>query len=113
MRVAALAPAVRRFVADACLVALRLTGWAAVTLLAALGCFVVLFLMLGNFEAAGFFAHLDNLARRFAEADAARRSHFLTLVAWVSVALVLVVTACRMRSLAAVFRISPGASSHA
>ncbi|MET0504185.1 MAG: hypothetical protein ABWZ85_02570 [Luteibacter sp.] len=96
--------------ADACVIGLRLSGWAAVTLLAALGCFVLLFLMLGNFEAAGFFSHLDNLARRFAEADAARRSHFLTLVGWVSVALVLVVTACRMRSLLAVFRLSPGVS---
>jgi hypothetical protein len=103
----------RGLVPDTCLVSLRLAGWSAVTLLATSGCFVVLFLMLGNFEADGFFAQLDNLARRFVQADPARRAQFLSLVARVALVLLAVVSACRWRSLVAVFRLTPGAPSHA
>ena len=113
IRPESITPAARRLMSMSCLVALRLTGWSAVTLLAALGCFVVLFLMLGNFEAYGFFAHLDNLARRFVEADAGRRAGFLALVAKAAVLLLAVMTACRGRSLAAVFGIAPGGSADA
>ena len=103
---------------DTCLVTLRLVGWAAVTLLATSGCFVVLFLMLGNFEAHGFFAQLDNLARRFVEADAGRRAQFLSLLTRVALVLLAVISACRWRSLVAAFCLtpgepSPGAPSHA
>jgi hypothetical protein len=113
IRLGSLPPALPRLGSDACLVALRLAGWSVVTLLATLGCFVLVFLILGNFEPNGFFAHLDNLAGRFLEADGVRRTGFVALVLKVAALLLAIMTACRWRSLTAVFRISPGGSSHA
>jgi hypothetical protein len=86
---------------DLCFVVLRLAGWGAVTLLAAAGCLVLAFLMLGGFTAEGFFANLDNLASRFAAADAGRRERFLDLVLVATTMLAAAVAACRWRSLAA------------
>lgn len=97
---------------DACLVALRLAGWSAVTLLATLGCLVLVFLMLGNFSAEGFFAQLDNLARRFLAADPGRREQFLSLAATLAGILLAAVAAFRRHSLAAVFRLSPKDVTH-
>ena len=85
---------------DLCLLLLRVTGWLSVTLLASAGCLVLLFAMLGGFTADGFFAHLDNLASRFAAADAERRGQFLSLVRVALVVLILAVAASRWRSLA-------------
>ena len=94
-------PSVARLrVADACLLSLRLVGWLSVTLLAAAGCLVLLFAMLGGFTAEGFFAHLDNLASRFAAADTARREQFLDLAKLAAAGLAAGIAACRWRSLA-------------
>jgi hypothetical protein len=57
-------------------VGLRLTGWAAVTLLASLGLVTLLFVTLGGFTPSGTMAQLDNLASRYVAADAARRAQF-------------------------------------
>lgn len=82
-----------------CLIALRLAGWSAVTLLTAAGSLVLLFAMLGEYTAEGFFAHLDNLASRFAAADAERRAAFLALSRNVLLIALAVVAAARWRSL--------------
>lgn len=92
---------------DACLVSLRLAGWSAVTLLAALGCFVLFFIMLGDFSAEGFFAQLDNLASRFVEAQPGRRAQFLNLAAIASGIVLAAVAISRRHSLGAVFRAVP------
>lgn len=107
--VSLIAGGARRALPDACLVLLRLSGWATVTALAALGCFVVFFLMLGGFSADGFFSHLANLARRFVEADAARRTQFLSLAGVVTLVLIAIVGACRWRSLLKSFSIQDAA----
>ena len=88
---------------DLCLLMLRLAGWATVTLLAAAGCLVLFFAMLGGFTAQGFFAHLANLATRFGAADPHRRDAFLALARLVGAAAVAVIAACRWRSLARSF----------
>lgn len=97
---------------DACLVALRLTGWSAVTMLATLGCLMLLFLMLGNFSAEGFFAQLDNISRRFLEADPGRREQFLFFAAAVAGVLLTAMVLSRRHSLAAVFRLSSEDANH-
>ena len=93
----------RRLFADACYVALRVTGWLAVTSLAAMGIYVLFFLALGNISAKGFFAQLANLGNRFTAADALRRESFLSLVGTVSTVLFLIVATARFRSLLAIF----------
>lgn len=65
---------------DALFVGLRLAGWAATTLLAALGTGLLVFLILGSFSFAGLMLQLDNLASRFVAADTARRSEFEAIV---------------------------------
>ena len=57
-------------------VGFRLAGWAAVTLLAAAGLFVLVFAAFGNFTLSGFFLQVANLADRFGAADEARRTAF-------------------------------------
>ena len=86
---------------DLCLVVLRLAGWVAVTLLAAAGCLVLFFAMLGGFTAQGFFTHLDNLASRFVAADQVRRAAFLSSGRDTGVAVIALVAVCRWRSLRA------------
>ena len=89
------------FAANACYLALRLTGWLAVTGLATLGLFVVFFLLLGDMGADGFFAQLANLANRYGAAEPARQASFLDLVGTVAAILFAGVAAARWRSLAA------------
>lgn len=93
------------FAQDLCLVALRLSGWLAVTGLAALGCFVLAFLAIGGLSVEQALLHLDNMAGRFAEADPARRAAFvgqLTVVAAIAFG---VIAFCRRRAIAALFLI--------
>ena len=99
--------AVRQIGADLCYVALRLSGWLAVSLLTTLGLFVLFFMALGNMSAEGFFAQLANLGERFVAADLARRSSFMSLVTTVSAILFLAVGMTRLRSLLAIFSL-PG-----
>lgn len=56
--------------------ALRLTGWLAVTVLAALGILVFIVFAFGNFTVLGTMYQLDNLASRYVAADAARQAQF-------------------------------------
>lgn len=98
--------------ADVCLVSLRLAGWLLVTLLATAGSLVLLFMMLGGFSAEGFFAHLDNLASRFATADQARRDQFLQLARVALAILASGMAACRWRLLARILS-APGETRHA
>lgn len=67
----------RRAVADTSYVALRFSGWLAMTTLAALGVTVLFFLMLGNFTPLGFFSQVANLGSHFVAADAAQRATFI------------------------------------
>ena len=66
---------------DALFVALRLAGWGATTLLAAIGAGLLVFFALGGFTFAGLVLQLGNLASRFSAADAARRGEFEAIVA--------------------------------
>jgi len=61
--------------------ALRLTGWLAVTGLAAMGLLAFIFFALGNFSVPGTMLQLDNLASRYVAADAARQAQFNGLLA--------------------------------
>jgi len=67
----------RRAIADTSYIALRFSGWLAMTTLAALGVTVLFFLMLGNFTPLGFFSQVANLGSHFVAADAARRATFV------------------------------------
>ena len=96
----------RQMAADLCYLALRLAGWLAVTVLTTLGLYVLFFMALGNMSAEGFFAQLANLGDRFVAADAIRRSSFVSLLATLSAALFLLVSAARLRSLLAIFSFS-------
>ncbi len=98
--------AVRQMGADLCYVALRLSGWLAVSLLTTLGLYVLFFMALGNMSAEGFFAQLANLGDRFVAADPTRRSSFMSLVTTVSAILFLAVSIARLRSLLAIFSLS-------
>lgn len=80
-------------------VALRLSGWLIVTLLAMLGCYVLAFLMIGGFDPLLVFTHVDNLASRYISADQVRRASFATLTAQSAVVLFAVVAIARRGSL--------------
>ena len=96
----------RQVGADLCYIALRVSGWLVVSLLATLGLYVLFFMALGNMSAEGFFAQLANLGDRFGAADPARRGSFMSLLTTVSAALFILVSAARLRSLLAVFSLS-------
>jgi hypothetical protein len=56
--------------------ALALTGWFATTLLAAAGCFVVLFVMAGNGSLGGFFEQVGLLSQHYLSAVPVERGAF-------------------------------------
>lgn len=93
------------FAQDLCLVALRLSGWLAVTGLATLGCFVLAFLAIGGLSAEPALLHLDNMAGRFAEADPARRAAFVGQLKAAAGFVFAVMAICRRRAIAALFLI--------
>lgn len=62
--------------AATCYIALRLTGWLAVTLACVAACWALLFVMLGEFTFSGFALHLDNFAARYVAANPARQDAF-------------------------------------
>lgn len=66
----------RGHVADAAYVALACTSWVAGNLLAALGALVALLLVLCGGDLDMFFFQLNNLTRRYVEADLGRRAAF-------------------------------------
>jgi hypothetical protein len=55
---------------------LRLAGWTAVTLLAALGVVSLMAFAIGSFTVPGTMLQLDNLVQRYLAADEARRAQF-------------------------------------
>lgn len=99
--------ALRPILADLCYFALRLAGWLALTALATLGLYALLFMALGAFTVDGFFAHLANLSTRFGEADAARQTLFVRQLSVVTLVLFLAVSTARYRSFLAVFSGAP------
>jgi hypothetical protein len=62
--------------ADGCYLALRLTGWLAVTLGCVAALWLLLFAALGNFSFSGTVLQIDNFASRYVAADAARQDRF-------------------------------------
>lgn len=71
---------VRQLAQDAAYVALSTLMWAGGVVLGVLGCGMLVFLLLSGGNMEGFFFHIDNLASRYVEADAARRAAFNDLV---------------------------------
>lgn len=66
----------RSRVADTCYIALRLTGWLAVTLGCVAALWLLLFAALGNFGFSATVLQLDNFASRYVAADGARQDRF-------------------------------------
>jgi len=66
----------KAFTGKASYLCVELSAWFTFNLFCALGLFVIFFAALGGFELEGFFAHLANIANRFADAGEARRSSF-------------------------------------
>lgn len=98
----------RRAIADTSYVALRFSGWLAMTTLAAMGVTVLFFLMLGNFTPLGFFSQVANLGTRFVAADQARRAAFgdQLFVVWLVAFGIVAVT--RVRLLGAIITSTKG-----
>lgn len=97
-----------RAIADTSYVALRLSGWLAMTTLAAMGVTVLFFLMLGNFTPLGFFSQIANLGSHFVSADAARRATFVSDLRFVGALIFGVVALLRWQLLAEIISLSKG-----
>jgi hypothetical protein len=69
-------PPSRSRVADTCYLALRLTGWLAVTLGCVAALWLLFFVALGNFGFSATVLQLDNFASRYVAADGARQDRF-------------------------------------
>ncbi len=83
-----LPPALSRTrLADACYLALRLSGWLAVTLGCVAALWLLFFVALGNFSFSGTVLQLDNFASRYVAATSARRGRFRLLFWLASAAL--------------------------
>ncbi len=85
--------------ADGCYVALRLTGWLAVTLGCVAALWLLFFAALGNFSFSGTVLQLDNFASRYVAADAARQDRFRLFFWLASAALFAVLAFFRRHSL--------------
>lgn len=85
--------------ADACYLALRLTGWLAVTLGCVAALWPLFFAALGNFSFSGTVLQLDNFASRYVAADAARQDRFRLFFWLASAALFAVLAFFRRHSL--------------
>lgn len=85
-------PRARSRLADGCYLALRLTGWLAVTLGCVAALWLLLFAALGNFSFSGTVLQLDNFASRYVAADTARQDRF-RLFFWLASAAVFAVLA--------------------
>lgn len=69
-----LAPSAAK-VQDACHTGLCLAGWLVVNICCTGAVWLALFVVLGQFTLTGTLLHLDNFARRYLAADAARQAH--------------------------------------
>lgn len=85
--------------------ALRLTGWLALNLLAASGMLAILVLAIGNFRLKGMMLQLANLATRYVAASAARQEQFNLVVAVVFGVAFLIL--CLLRCSSALAMIEP------
>ena len=71
-----LAPALASRFADACYLALRVTGWLAVTSACVAALWLLFFVMLGDFSFAGTVMQIENFASRYVAASAERQDRF-------------------------------------
>ena len=62
--------------ADGCYLALRVTGWLAVTSACVAALWLLFFVMLGDFSFAGTVLQIENFASRYVAASAERQDHF-------------------------------------
>jgi hypothetical protein len=85
--------------ADACYLALRVTGWLAVTLACVASLWLLFFVMLGDFSFAGTVLQLENFASRYVAADGARQDRFRLLFWLASTGLFVLVAFFRRHSL--------------
>ncbi|MCW1384995.1 hypothetical protein OLX02_19450 [Novosphingobium sp. KCTC 2891] len=85
--------------ADACYLALRLSGWLAVTLGCVAALWLLVFAALGNFSFSGTVLQLNNFASRYVAADAARQDRFRLFFWLASAALFAVLAFFRRHSL--------------
>lgn len=69
--------------ADACYLALRVTGWLVVTSACVAALWMLFFVMLGDFSFGGTVLQIDNFASRYVAADDARQDRF-RLVFWLA-----------------------------
>lgn len=78
---------------------LRAMGWTATNLLVVLGLFVCFLALLGNLSFDGLLLQTNNLAVRYLEADAGRRSSFQWSLMGLTAVLFLIVGTLRWRAL--------------
>lgn len=85
--------------ADGCYLALRVTGWLAVTSACVAALWLLFFVMLGDFSFAGTVLQIENFASRYVVADGARQDRFRLLFWLASAALFVLVAFFRRHSL--------------
>lgn len=84
---------------DACYLALRVTGWLAVTSACVAALWLLFFVMLGDFSFAGTVLQIENFASRYVVADVARQDRFRLMFWLASAALFVLVAFFRRHSL--------------
>jgi hypothetical protein len=94
----------RLALADACYLTIALSGWLATTMLATMGLFVMLFLLVGNGDLIGMFEQIDQFARHYIAADPATRGPFDARLRIVLAAVFGITAVFRGGSLVAVFK---------
>lgn len=93
--------------ADACYLALRVTGWLAVTSACVAALWLLFFVMLGDFSFAGTVLQLENFASRYVAADGARQDRFRLLFWLASAGLFVLMAFFRRHSLGRVAANTP------
>jgi hypothetical protein len=85
-------------------VGLSVAGWCATTLLAAAGCFAVLFMMAGNGSLSGFFEQLNLLASHYLSAPPPARASFDGYLGYAALATVFLCGLFRRGALISIFK---------
>jgi hypothetical protein len=83
---------------------LAVTGWCATTLLAAAGCFAVLFMMAGNGSLSGFFEQLNLLSSHYLSAPPRARASFDGYLGYAALATVFLCGLLRRGALISIFK---------
>ena len=94
----------RRFLGNACHLALSTTLWLGGTVLVALGTVLAVVILAADAQLPVLFAHLDNLANHYLAADAARRAEFDLQLVGLTSALALLFVVARLPAFAARMR---------